>query len=213
MNENLLRFKKNQKYLIFDYETCNLNLNHSNNKPWQLGFIVADYNKIYEKHELYINWDNLNVSSEAQKITGFSKKKYDKLKKDSLECLNLFEKFLYNKDYLVIGHNILGFDVYIHNIHRLLCKRNSDYSYLNRLYDTNCLSRIIKNEIKIPKDFDLSCFQYKLLNLRTKGVKTSLKEMCKFFKIDFDESKLHDALYDVEKTYEVFKNILWQVEI
>ena len=213
MNEDLLRFKKNQKYLVFDYETCNLNLNKCLNKPWQLGFLVADYNKIYEKHELYIEWENLQVSKDAQKITGFSKSKYNKLKKPSEYCLELFEKYLYNDDYIIIGQNILGFDVYIHNIHRLLCNKVSNYSYLNRLYDTNCLSRIIKNEIAIPKDLDLISFQYKLLNLRTKGVRTTLKEMCKYFKIDFDESKLHDALYDVEKTYEVFKNILWQIEI
>ena len=45
MDEDLLRFKKDQKYLVFDYETCNLNLGHLENKPWQIGFIICKGSK------------------------------------------------------------------------------------------------------------------------------------------------------------------------
>ena len=213
MNESLLRFKKNQKYLFFDYETCNLNLHKNKNKPWQIGFILAEGNSIKEKFDFYLSWDDLDVSPDAARITGFKQSKYDKLKKDPLVCLNKFENYLYDKDYLVVGHNILGFDVYMHNIHRNLCGKSSDYSYLNRLLDTNCLARGIKNEVYQTKDDSLISYQYKLLNLRTKGIKTSLKQLCKDYKIEFDDSKLHDALYDVEKTHSVLQKILWNIEI
>lgn len=212
MKEDLLRFKKNQKYIFFDYETCNLNLNSSHNKPWQLGFLIAEGNKIKEKFEFYLAWDEINVSKDAAAITGFSKSKYNKLKQDPLECLEIFDKYVYNKEYIIVGHNILGFDVYVHNIHRKLCNLDSDFSYLDRLYDTHCLSRAIKNKIPSPRDNMLS-WQYKLLNFRVKGVKTNLKEMCKVYEIDFDEKKLHDALYDVEKTQQVFNKIIWNLEI
>ena len=131
MNENLLRFNKDQKYIVFDFETCNLNLASLDNKPWQLAFIVAQGNKILEKHDYYIAWDDLKISAEAAKITGFSRSKYDKQKKDPKEVLSHFEKYLYDEDYINLGHNIFGFDIYIHNIFRKNLGIPSDYSYIN----------------------------------------------------------------------------------
>jgi DNA polymerase III epsilon subunit-like protein len=213
MNEELLRFNKNQKYLIFDYETCNLNLNHRGNKPWQLGFLLAQGNRVLEKHDFYLGWDDLIMSKEAERITRFSRAKYDRLKQDSKKCLDEFEKYLYNEEYLIVGHNILGFDVYIHNIHRVLLNLKPDYSYIDRVLDTNCLARGVKNEIAFSKNDSMINYQYKLLHLRTKGIKTNLKQLCKDYSLGFDESKLHEALYDVEKTFEVLNKILWQLEI
>lgn len=213
MKSSLLRFKKDQKYLVFDYETCNLNLSPHENKPWQLGFITCEGNKVIDKYDLYISWDTINVSPDAARITGFSKSKYDKNKKDALECLNKFEKYLYDDSYLIIGHNILGFDVYIHSIHRILCGKTYDYSYINRVIDTNCLARSIKNQVSNSEEDDLLSFQYKLLNLRTKNIKTNLKQLCKDYQISFDETRLHEALYDVEKTFEVFHSMIWTKEI
>lgn len=213
MDEDLLRFKKDQKYLVFDYETCNLNLSHLENKPWQIGFIICKGSKILEKHDLLIGWDELHVSEAAARITNFSKTKYEKGKKDANYCLDLFEKYLYDEDYLVVGHNVLGFDVFMHNIHRILCGKKSNYSYLKRILDTNCIARAIKNNISFSKGSCFTSWQYKLLNYRKKGIKTTLKQMCKDYSLDFDDSKLHDALYDVEKTFEVLNKMLWQVEI
>ena len=213
MNEELLRFKKNQKYLIFDYETCNLNLNHYSNKPWQLGFIIAKGSRVINKYDFYLSWDDLKMSKEAERITQFSKSKYDKLKQDSKKCLNEFEKYLYDEEYLIVGHNILGFDVYMHNIHRALLGLKSDYSYINRILDTNCLARGIKNDIAFSKNDSTISYQYKLHHLRTRGIKTNLKQLCKDYSLEFDDKKLHEALYDVEKTFEVLNKILWQLEI
>jgi len=127
--------------------------------------------------------------------------------------LNKFEKYLYDDSYLIIGHNILGFDVYIHSIHRILCGKTYDYSYINRVIDTNCLARSIKNQVSNSEEDDLLSFQYKLLNLRTKNIKTNLKQLCKDYQIIFDETRLHEALYDVEKTFEVFHSMIWTKEI
>lgn len=213
MDQNLLRFKNKQKYIIFDYETCNLNLSLFENKPWQLGYIVTEGTKIIEKKDVCLAWDDLKVSADAARITNFSKSKYDRLKKDPLNCLNDFEKYIYDEDYFIVGHNILGFDVYMHNIHRLLCNKKTDYSYINRILDTNCLARGIKNQIHKTSDDSLIEYQYRLLNLRTKGVKTNLRQLCKDYSISFDDKKLHDALYDVEKTHEVLHKMLWQIEV
>ena len=51
MLDNLLRFKKDQKYIFFDYETEGLNLYSS--KPFQLSFIISEGQKIIEKADDY----------------------------------------------------------------------------------------------------------------------------------------------------------------
>ena len=72
--EDLLRFKFDQKYIIFDTETEGLNLVSS--KPWQLAWIEAKGKKIVKKQNRFLKWDDLNVSDDAARITGFNKKEY-----------------------------------------------------------------------------------------------------------------------------------------
>ena len=213
MKENLLRFNSKQKFIIFDYETCNLNLASKENKPWQLSFIVADQNKIYESKDYYLKWDNLNVSEDAAKITGFSKSVYNKKAVDPKLALDHFEKYLYNEEYFCVGHNVLGFDVYIHNIHRKLCGMNSDYSYISRIIDTNCLAKGISKSLKKPHSKSSISWQYSPNDFKERGLKTSLQQCAKNYKIDFDPKKLHNALYDININYQVFKKQLWEVEI
>ena len=73
MDEHLLRFKKDQKYLVFDYETCNLNLGLDSNKPWQLGFLTCKGNRILEK------FDALDDKSDEFYFKGFILKKNEKI--------------------------------------------------------------------------------------------------------------------------------------
>lgn len=213
MNDSLLRFNKNQKYLIFDFETCNLNLASLDNKPWQLAFLICKGDKLISSKDYYIKWDNLNISKDAAKITGFSRAKYNKLGKDPKEVLKDFESYLFDPEYIVLGHNILGFDIYIHNIFRKCLGLHTKYSYLDRAIDTNALARGIKLGIKINEDDDRLSWQYRLANHRERGLKTSITQLCKDYDIDFDKEKLHDALYDIEKNFEIFKRQLWQIEI
>ena len=213
MKEELLRFKYKQKYLIFDYETCNLNLGLEINKPWQLGYVIAEGKSIKKEEDSWLSWPDLKVSAGAARVTGFTKNKYDKKKGDPTKALDEFEKYLYNPDYLIIGQNILGFDVYIHNIHRKLCGKSSDYSYINRIVDTNCIARAIKMNINLESDEDFILWQYKLLSHRKKGIKTNLRQLCKDYDIEFKDKSLHDAIYDVKKTHEVLMKMIWDIEI
>jgi hypothetical protein len=112
-----------------------------------------------------------------------------------------------------VGHNLLGFDVYIHNINRHLLNKDTDFSYVNRLVDTNCIAKGIKMGINLDKDDDLLSWQYRMVGIRQRGVKTNLKQLCVDYDIDFDPSKLHDALYDIEKNFEVFQKLIWAFEV
>ena len=76
MNDDLLRYNDKQKYLIFDFETCNLNLVSQKNRPWQLSYIVATKNKILKKADHFLKWKDLKVSDGAARATRFDFKKY-----------------------------------------------------------------------------------------------------------------------------------------
>jgi len=210
MTNNLLRFNKKLKYVVFDFETEGLNLRYS--RPWQLGFIVVENGTVKSEHNLYLEIDNINISKGAAKTTGFDHVFYDKHKKDKNKILDFFDRYVYNPDYYLVGHNVLNYDTYIHNNLRLDCGKKTDYSYVERIIDTNCLSKAYKMNIKRPDD-SLILWQYKLAGYRERNMKTNQKAMLNEFKIDFDESKLHDAIYDVKMTNELFKKLIWNIEI
>ena len=212
MKENLLRFNNKLNLVIFDYETCNLNLCSLDNKPWQLAFIVVEEGKIKERCDYRLAWPDLSLSAAAARITRFNQKAHDKLAIPPQDVLSHFEEYLYNPKFWKVGHNILGFDVCIHGIHRRLLGLSPDYSYMDKLIDTACLAKAIKKEIPF-KNGNLLTWQYKLNHLIERGLKVNLTQCCKDYSIEFDPKLLHDALYDIEKNYEVFKKMLWQVEI
>jgi len=213
MKENLLRFKNKQKYMVFDFETCNLNLTSTDNKPWQLAFNIYEGPNLIESKDYYILWDNLKMSDGAKKVTGFSYSTYKKRAEPADKILDHLEEYLYNDDYIKLGHNILGFDIYIHNIYRKLLGRKTDYSYLNRSLDTLCLAKAIAKDIQLNDGDNLLSWQFKLNSIHQRGLRLSLGACCKTYEVDLDPSKLHNALYDIQKNYEVFKKLIWKIEI
>ena len=212
MNNNLLRFKNDLNLVIFDYETCNLNLCLETNKPWQLAFIVIEDGRVTGRHDYHLKWEDLKLSPDAARITGFNEKKHNELAVDPQVALDHFEKYLYDDTFLKIGHNILGFDIYIHSIHRRLLGLSPDYSYLNEALDTVSLARAVKKEIPF-KNGSLISWQYKLLDLKERGLRVSLQQCCKDYSIEFDPKKLHNALYDIEMNFKVFRKQLFELEI
>ena len=212
MKEELLRFKPNQKYMVFDFETCNLNLASLDNKPWQLGFILCKGDEIEKEFDFLIKWDDLNISADAARITGFNRRKYEKEAVEPEKVLDFLEKYLYDPSYIKLGHNLLGFDVYIHSIFRKLLNKKPDYSYLSDLIDTLCVAKAIYKEMNSPKEILLS-WQYKLTSFRERGMKASITALCKSYDLKFDPKKLHDAIYDVKMNYKIFRRQLWEVEL
>jgi len=203
-----------QKYIIADFETCNLNLYSKDNKPWQLSYLIVENGKISEIKDHYLWWDDLNISPEAKRITKFNEEKYKQIAEDPLPVLKKLDSYCYNKDYIVIGHNFMGFDTYIHMIYRNLLGFKTDYSYINenRIIDTNCLQKAILKEISFNEK-SLSKWQFKLKDIVQRGLKTNLGACCKHFDIDFDDKKAHDAKYDIRKNLEVFKKQIWRLNI
>tara|TARA_R110000751_G_scaffold21754_2_gene62082 strand:+ start:330 stop:944 length:615 start_codon:yes stop_codon:yes gene_type:complete len=191
----------NQKYLVFDTETEGLNLFSS--KTWQLSWIVCQGDKVLETHDEFIAHKELNIPKIVKKLTGFNWDIYNS-KSRSLDAVwNKFEKYLFDPQYIIVGQNLLGFDVYMISILQRLLGQEPDYSYLSRIYDTRALGKAYREELQKPRG-DFLSWQYKIINDRNLKAKASQNQLLKFFDIDFDEEKLHDALYDIQMCYKIF---------
>jgi DNA polymerase III epsilon subunit-like protein len=209
--DELLRFKFDQKYLVFDTETEGLNLVKS--RPWQLSWVEAVGKKIIKKEDRLIFWEDLDVSEEAAKITGFNKSLYLKKAEDPAKVWADFSVKLYDPEYIIVGHNILGYDVYMLNVLTKLIGEKINFNFIKRCIDTNALAKVIAkgcqqvpNECRVP-------WMMKYINHRERGLKTNLKFLLEKYEINFDKDLLHNALYDIEKNYEVFLEQIKNIEI
>lgn len=211
MKDNLLRFDFNQKYIILDTETEGLNLLKS--RPWQIAWIEATGKKILRKEERYIFWPDLKISEEAARITGFNYDKYRSLAKPPEEVLEEFLPILNDESSKIIGQNILGFDVYMLNSWQRALNKKSSFNYVKRIIDTKALAMAIAKEVKTVESDDLISWQYRWLNYREKGIKTSQAHLLKHYDIPHDPSMLHDALYDIEMTFKIFQKQIYDIEI
>ena len=209
--EDLLRFKFDQKYVIFDTETEGLNLVSS--KPWQLAWIEAKGKKITKKQNRFLMWEELNVSEDAARITGFSKKDYLSKAEDPAIVFKEFMDLISQDDVIVVGQNILGYDLYMLGVIARNLNIKIDYSFAKRCFDTKAIATAIAKDNKNPDKEDFLAWQLRYLNYRERGLKSSQKFLLQHYDIDFDEKKLHDALYDIEKNFEIFQKQLWELEI
>lgn len=210
MNESLLRFKKDQKYIIFDTETEGLNLIKS--KPWQAAWIVAKGNKIIKKYDKLIFWEDLDVSPDAARITGFNQKHYERNSEEPKKVWDEFSKYLYDDSYIIVGQNLLGFDVYMIDVWRKLIGEKIDQSYIRRIFDTKAVATAIEKEAPVDSN-DFISWQYRWLNYRQRGLKTSQITLLKKYDIDFDPKRLHDALYDIEMNFKIFRKQIYDIEV
>ena len=56
-------------------------------------------------------------------------------------------------------------------------------------------------------------FGWFILNFFKRGLKTNQAAMLKEFGIEFDKNRLHDGMYDVEKNFELFNKLIYNIEI
>ena len=168
--------------------------------------------KIIDKRDFFIHWPNLNVSEGAARVTGFS---YNDYAKKSVPPNVVWEKFsedLYDKNNLIVGQNLLGFDVYMVNVWRKLMGMDADYSYVDRIIDTKSLATAIAKDMPVEKDNFIN-WQYRLLNHKERGLRTSQATLLKKYNIDHDPKRLHDALSDIEMNFKIFKKQIFDLEI
>lgn len=203
LKNDFLRNLKDQLYLVWDTETEGLNLVRS--RPWQISYHLFKGNNLLESHDRFVWYDDLDVSPEAAKVTGFNYLDYKEKAENPAEVFTHFSEYLDDESVINVGHNILGFDIHVDQTARSLAGVKHNWDYLKRSVDTLCLARGYKNEIK-PNFSGFLAWQFSMLTLRTRGNK--LAEIAKQLGIEFDEKKLHDANFDTLLNYKVFRQFL-----
>ena len=89
-----------------------------------------------------------------------------------------------------------------------------DYRHLTtKVIDTNCIARGVKYDLPYKTEDDFTCYQYKILNTRRKGVKSSLTALGREFDIDHDYDNLHNALVDLKLNLKVWNKLKWQIDL
>ena len=120
---------------------------------------------------------------------------------------NLVEK----SDYIV-GHNFLGFDIYLlRNWYR---KHGKNYDDLpHKTLDTFAMAKSVALTHRYKNsECSLLDFQIKMINIRKKGLRTSLGALGKLNNIDHDYANLHDALVDLELNIKVWDKLKYQID-
>lgn len=207
----LLRYDYNYKSIVFDTETTGLNLFYT--IPWQLSYLICKGGKIEKIVDKYLWWPDLKLSDDAARITRFNYLEYKERAEDPKKVYEEFADYLYSKNYINIGQNTLGYDIFILNTLRRMLGMKPDWSFLSRLYDTNCLGKYIIYTSAPQIQENKLLWQMQLRNCWEKGKKTSLAALGKHFDIKHEEDKLHDASFDTILNFEVWKKQLWVVEI
>lgn len=208
IKEDFLRNLPDQLYLGWDTETEGLNLVRS--RPWQISYCLCQGNKTLETFDRFIYWEDLEVSPEAAKVTGFNKKKYDELAEPPEKVLKEFSEYLFDPSVINFGHNILGFDIYMDSVARRLSGVEHSWEYLKNSIDTLALARAYKGNIK-PDFSKFLAWQFRMQQVRSRGNK--LSDVAKNLGIEVDDKKLHDAAYDIYINYEVMKKFIQIYEI
>lgn len=205
---DLLRFS-NRKLLFFDCETNGLNLMNMT-LPFQTAWIIADRYKALESHQYYLKWPDYRMGKRAAEITGFNPN-WVRTGDDPLHVLRAFESYVCDPQYVIVGHNVF-YDLYVWRLWRRQFGLPPDDEPLSRVIDTNLIARAYKEGWK-PDRANLLAWQYKVMAGFRKGVKTNLTLMAKELGVAIDETKTHDAAYDLNVNHEVYKKLIQVVEI
>ena len=217
IQSKLLRYEFEQKYLVFDFETCSLNLCLKEvNKPYQLGWQLYKGKKLIASYEDWIKWDNLPMTAAAAAINKFNPKEYAEKATDPKEIFDRFTKYLYREDVISISANGVGFDSNILNLYAKDIGEKSNYSYLKRHICVQNSYKAHKEEFPIPRvnTYEWFAFNISVSNYVKKGLKPNLKNLCHEYEVDYDENKHHvSALYDVELTKNVFDKQIGKIDI
>jgi DNA polymerase III alpha subunit (gram-positive type) len=164
MDEHLLRFDKNKKLTFIDFETENLCLFMEQNLPWQVACLKVQGDEVKDVYNQYIKWDRpFKVSEGAAKATRYDGPRVERLGAPWREVVETTVAWTSDCDYIV-GHNILGFDIYFLREFYNLCGK-STRGLAEKIIDTHPLAKGIKlNDIFDRKKCGLLEYQYRMIH-------------------------------------------------
>lgn len=214
MSLNIIDMWRNPgvKFCFMDTETNGLNLLTS--QAYQLSYIIVQGGRVIESVDRHIYHDNFYMPAAAQMVNRFNYNTYKAFAEPLADVMKEFQDK--SKGAIMVGHNVLNFDIYMLNALFIKAGIDHDYWFMERIIDTCALSKSYLTKRKNNQFEDWAEFlfwQASSLSIREKGLKSSQGFMLKHFDIPFDKDKLHEALYDVGKNKEVFEKLLFALKI
>lgn len=185
-----------EKLFIYDLETTGLD--HYRHAIHQLSAIIKIEGNIVEKLNYKIKpFKNAEIDVVALEISKVTEKEimqyppHDEIFTDLIAKLSKYcNKFNKKDKFHLMGFNIIGFD---NNFLRFFWNLNND-KYFGSFFWSDSIDVMS----------EASSF---LRHLRPKMENFKLYSVAETLKIPIQEEKLHDALYDVEITDEIFNKI------
>lgn len=211
MLETSLAFKNDARYCVFDTESNGLNLLFS--QPFQLSWVIADNRGVIETHDRFIKWPDFKMSEEAARVTKFNMQAYLAKAEEPSAVFADFKKVLFDPKTIICAHNGFNFDIFMLRILMKACGETNYWGYLPRLIDTKVLSIAYQKNIKYDGSTPFLVWQYKVNSIIEKGLKSSQQFMLDLFEIPYEKDRLHEALYDITKLYEILKKIILAVDV
>ena len=186
-----------KRLIVYDFETTGF----THSYPVQIGIMVIEKDGTSNTYMNYIQCE-MPIEPGAYRIHKISEAKVKALGKIREDVMEVLNKLINQPDTIVIGHNILGHD------NAVLNKFFKEYGY-QELPDSDCFDTSAQMKMEMlgwEKPFEESWGDFHQRNMRkkAKGLKHSMEEALRYYKIPFDPNRLHDAKYDVECNYQVF---------
>ena len=215
MDGHLLRYNSNVNYALIDLETFNLCLHFCHNRPWQVGVLEVQGDKIVGGMDIRVNWPDaphLSIGKEAAMITHFNPEEHARLAIHQNSAFQKFWPVLQRADYIIM-HNGLRFDACL-----LKCwaeMQGVPWKWMMpKIIDTMSVAKGIKMGIPFqPKDGSFLEYQYRMSNVIVKGIKTSLKALGPEYGIQHAYDRLHDAIVDLELNLKVWTKLKFQLDL
>lgn len=212
MDGHLLRFNKTSNLVFIDFETENLCLYLPKNLPWQAAMLRVQGETILDTYNQYLKWHRpFNVSQGAAIATRYDGAKVERLGVPAQGVIESIVEWTSKADY-IIGHNILGFDIYFLLRFYELCGKTID-GLAERIIDTHALAKGIKSNQPFNDKMELLEYQYCMIHTIAKGVKTNTTTLGHEYNIEHDYLNLHDALVDLQLLIKIWNKIKYMVDI
>ena len=182
------------KLLFFDLETAGLNPNENGIHQISGCIEIDSEEKEYFDFKVAPN-PKLTISEEALKVSNKTKEEvlaYEPMDIVYKKLLALLEKYVdkYNKTdkFFLVGYNNASFD---NQFLRNWFMQNND-KYFGSWFWPNTLDVYVLATQKLLKE-------------RSKLLDFKLNTVCSYVGITIDDSQLHDAIYDIKLTRELYK--------
>lgn len=187
------------KYLIFDVETTGTM--HWKNCIHQLSFSIVVDGELKETHDLKVKpHPKAAIEEEALKVSGVTLEQiqsYPEQQAVHSQLTEILSKYVNKFDkkdkFFLLGYNNASFD---NNFLRAFFTQCNDKYFGSWFWSSSIdvmvlAAEFLKKERHLMEDF-------------------KLKTVAAYMGLDVDESRLHDATYDLELTYKIYQLITTQ---